>query len=329
MDGVRILQIIIILAIIGVINYLLRLYRTLKLEKRISNFAISSNQDIELSLFDKLTQYINNIIKKISKSISKSSFLTSYSENYQKYQSNPNSKNAIDYISIKILLSIIMLIIYLFAIIIGYQHFNILILIIIFLIGFYIPDIYLKINYSKKRKRIEEDLLKAIIIMNSAFESGRNIMQAVEVVKNELDGPIKDEFAKIYLDITYGLSIDMVFNRFYERVKLEEVKYITSSLTLLNKTGGDIIKVFSVIEKSIYERKNLKNELHSLTASSRFVFKLLVALPPIFTFLIYILNPSYFAPLVTNTLGIIILIFIILLYIIYIFIIKKVLEVKI
>ena len=154
-------------------------------------------------------------------------------------------------------------------------------------------------------------------------------MQAIQIVKTELDGPIQDEFEKIYLDITYGLSLDVVFNRFYERVKLEDAKYITSSLTLLNKTGGDIIRVFSRLEKSILDKKNLRNELTSLTSSSRFVFRFLAFLPFIFMFIIFVLNPKYFNPLFSSSIGIMVLILITALYLLYIWIIKRVLEVKI
>ena len=165
--------------------------------------------------------------------------------------------------------------------------------------------------------------------MNNAFGSGKNIMQAIQIVKTELDGPIQDEFEKIYLDISYGLTLDIVFKRFYERVKVEDAKYITSSLTLLNKTGGDIVKVFSRLEKSILDKKNLRNELHSLTSSSRFVFRFLTVLPFAFVLIIFILNPSYFTPLFTSSLGIMVLVFMAILYILYIIIIRRVLEVKI
>ena len=197
------------------------------------------------------------------------------------------------------------------------------------ILAFFLPDIFLNIRFNQKRKRIEEDLLKAIIIMNNAFGSGKNIMQAIQIVKTELDGPIQDEFEKIYLDISYGLSLDVVFKRFYERVKIEDAKYITSSLTLLNKTGGDIIKVFSRLEKSILDKKNLRNELYSLTSSSRFVFRFLSILPFIFVLIIFLLNPSYFTPLFASPIGIMVLVFIIILYILYVIVIRRVLEVKI
>lgn len=331
MDGVVLIQIIIILIVIGVIYYLLRLYRGVKLEKRIAPFAIDSVNNYESTLFDSISKVYSIIIKKISKIIRKSELLNKYGEKYTKFilYEDRGIREGIDYVSLKILLSFTIIILACFSLAFQTIKLDFMLVLIIFIISFFIPDIYLNLEFMKKRKRIEDDLLKAIIIMNNAFNSGKNIIQATGIVKDTLDGPIQDEFKKIYLDITYGLELDVVFNRFYDRVKLEDAKYITTSLSLLNKTGGDIVRVFSLIEKSIFQKKNLKNELYSLTASSRFVFKLLAILPFIFVLMIFILNSEYFKPLITSPLGIIVLIITIILYILYIFIIRKVLEVKI
>lgn len=330
MDGVTILQIILILVIGGVVLYLLRLSRAVRLEKRLGKFAISSVNNYEVSFFDKIGEYVWMAIKWLSKVLRKSQVLSNYGLKYNKFISfeEKNDKDGIDYISIKFLLALLVIILSLFTLLFHNLKIDFMFFLTLFIVTFFVPDIFLNIEFAKKRKMVEEDLLKAIIIMNNAFQSGRNIMQAIECVKRELDGPIQDEFKKIYLDITYGLSLDVVFNRFYDRVKLEDAKYITTSLTLLNKTGGNIIKVFSLIEKSIFDKKNLKNELRSLTASSRFVFKLLAFLPFVFTTIIFMLNPSYFSPLFTTGVGIFVLVIIILLYVLYILIIRKALEVK-
>lgn len=330
MRTVWFLQLLFSVVTVGVILLLLRLLRTLRFEKRIDAFSITSISEKEVSFFDRIKNIVWWIVRKNSHILSKSVFLTKYSLKYEKYIDfeDRENKEGIDYISFKFFITFIVFILGLITFIFHFKTFDIGILFILLLITFFLPDIFLKVKFAKKRRKIEEDLLKAIIIMNNAFQSGRNIMQAIEIVKKELNGPIEDEFKKIYLDITYGLSLDVVFNRFYERVKLEDAKYITTSLTLLNRTGGDIIKVFSMIEKSIFDKKNLKNELNSLTASSRFVFKFLVGLPIFFAFLIFILNPSYFSPFFTTTVGIIIFITIIALYVLYILAIRKILEVK-
>lgn len=47
--------------------------------------------------------------------------------------------------------------------------------------------------------------------MNNAFKAGKSTIQAVEIAKNELPEPLKYEFRKIYNDMKYGLSVDVVF----------------------------------------------------------------------------------------------------------------------
>ena len=326
MDGVRFLQILLILIPVAVAIYLLRLSKSLSLEKRLADFAITAVGDDEVSFFDQFIRFGWKLIRKLSHLFKKSAVLRKYAEKYEKYIpfEDRKRKSGIDYVTIKFLFSLAIFLLSVITFIIYYHEFDGMILLCVILISFFLPDLYLHVNFLRKRKRIEEDLFKAIIIMNNAFNSGRNIMQAIEIVKTELDGPIQDEFEKIYLDITYGLSLDVVFHRFYERVKIEDAKYITTSLTLLNKTGGDITRMFSMLEKSILDKKNLRNELASLTASSRFVFRFLVFLPFIFVFIIFILNPTYFAPLVTTSIGLMVLGLIIILYALYIWIIKKV-----
>jgi len=165
-------------------------------------------------------------------------------------------------------------------------------------------------------------------MMNSAFKSGKNILQAIEIVKKELPSPIKEEFATIYKDLSYGLDLSVVFERFYNRVRVEEAKYITSSLALLSKTGGNIVSVFNMIEKNFYDRLKIKNELDALTSSSKFLYRMLISLPIIFVLVIVMMNPNYFSPLISTKLGIIIDVIIIGIYIAYIFIIKKMMKVE-
>lgn len=328
---VLIVQIICIVALLVMMVLLLRQSKTLKLEKRIDKFALLPINNEENSFFDKIAVLLWKLVKNISKLLKKSVVLNKYGDKYERHitYEERKQKSGIDYVSIKFLLGFLTVILSILTMMFQYKKFPLIIIIAIFFIGFFLPDIFLNIEFRKKRKKVEEDLLKAIIIMNSAFKSGRNIMQAIEIVKDELDGSISDEFQKIYIDINYGLSLEVVFNRFYERVKLEDVKYITSSLALLNKTGGNIVKVFSMIEKTFFDKKKLRNELNSMTASSVFVYRLLISLPFVFALFIIILNPAYFKVMYTTTIGLLISLLIIILYVLYVLVIKKVLRVKI
>ena len=165
--------------------------------------------------------------------------------------------------------------------------------------------------------------------MNNAFKSGRSITQAITLVSNELEGPMAEEFKKMNLELSFGLGMDVVFNRLYERVKIDEVAYLTATLTILNQTGGNIVEVFKSIEKSLFNKKKLSLELKSLTSGSRMIVNVLMIVPVAFILLIWIINPLYFQPLLTTKLGLILCGIVFTYYILYIIVIRKLLKVKI
>ncbi len=333
-DGVivelLIVQVILILLLFITLIYIIKIRHNIKLEKKFSKYTIARLENKELSIFDKININIKSIIKKISNIIEKSKLIKNYGETYEKHISYDKIEEikGIDYVSAKLLLGLITLILYIITMMFQYINISLVGLIISYILGFSIIDIFISIEYRKRRKKISEDLLKAVIIMNNSFKSGMSIMQAIEIVKNELDGAIGDEFKKIYLDMSYGLTIETVFDRFYKRVKLDDAKFITTSLTLLNKTGGNIVKVFKSIEREFFDKKKLNDELKTATASSVFVYKLLLVIPFIVCFLIFILNRSYFNPLFKTEIGLLVLALIILLYLMYALVIKRIMRIE-
>lgn len=316
--------IIILFAFLIVKIFMIR--NDLKLSKKFSYYTISSKSDIKMSLFDSLIFNIISIIKMYSKVLNKNKYIVNYSLKYEKYikADDMDKTSTVDFISTKLFLSTMVFIFYIIFQIIKGRYIDITISLLLIILGYFLYDIYLIYDYEKQKKLIEDDILKAIIIMNNAFKIGKNILEAIEIVMNELDGPISDEFKKIYKDLNFGLSLETAFLRFSKRTKIDDVKYITSSLTLLNKTGGNIVKVFDSVENIFFNNKKLKKELKSLTGASRFLYRFLLVLPIVFALIIFVINNDYFSILFNSTLGIIMLSTILFLYILYIIVIKKV-----
>jgi len=323
-------QSILIVTLIVLIIWIFKIVRVINLEKRILRFSVFSLTDKSLSIFDKLDLYYYRFISGISKVLEHSVVIKNMSKRYDKYIDRTRiiKSNSMDIISNKIVISIFALIITIVSDVLRGKSISVLQLLVSFIIGYFILDIVLLFSYRNNQKRIEDDFLKAVLIMSNAFKSGRSIMQAVEFVSKELDGPVGEEFKRMYIDLSYGLDLEVVFERLAKRVDLEETKYMASSLVIINKTGGNIVKIFSSIERSFFERKKLNDELKSVTALSNFVFKILVVIPFIVFFMIYIMNPNYFMPFINNPIGNILLVLIIMIYVLYIVVVKKVIRIK-
>lgn len=324
-------QILIAIVLILCIFYIIKVRLDIKLEDKFDKYTVKKRVDNQQSIFDRLFSFFRNMIFKLSLYLKKSKVASDYGKTYEKYitYERIDKINGIDFVSIKIIAGLLLVLIYLVTEAVQNDKFSLAGILLSYLIGFFIVDLFLFIEYKRRRKEVSEDLLKAIIIMNNSFKSGMSIIQAIEIVKNELDGAIGDEFKKIYMDLSYGLTIEEAFTRFYERVRLEDVKFITSSLTLLNKTGGNIVKVFKSIEREFFDKKKLTDELKTVTASSVFIYRFLLSVPFVLGIFIYFLNPSYFSPLFTNPFGFLLFVFILIIYITYAFVIKRIMKVDI
>ena len=237
------IKFIFILCLIWIIYYTIRLNRTLKLSNKINKYTIKNNNNTT-SLGDSLLKLYLNIKQNIIKVLEKSVYFKNKAKKFNKY--SYKDYNGLSIIATKFCISIGSGILYILYSLFE-NNLNFMFLILIIFLSYYAYNIILNIAYKKRTKHIEQDLLKAVVIMNNAFKSGYNITQAVDMVVKDLSGPIKEEFSKISYDLEYGLDLKDVFDRFYERAKIEDIKYITSTLSLLNLTGGNLVGVFTNI----------------------------------------------------------------------------------
>ena len=325
MNGVLIIRIILGILILCLFITLFKLHKVIKLERRIGRYSLKIDKQEDASYFELLWDKYQKFTKKYNKN----ERLIKYSKNYEKYISVGEGPNAVQFIINKLVIAIMFVILVIISYAIQGKLVGFIGLIFSFTLGYYIYDIYLIINKKRREKKIKNDMLRAVIIMNNAFKAGKSTLQASEIASRDLPKPISKEFKKIYEDISYGLSIDVAFTRFAKRVNLEEANYIASSLTILNKTGGNIINVFTSIERTLFDKKKLEEDLKNSTAASNLVVKVLMIIPFLFILVIYLISPTYFNSFFESVLGYIILSIIIIMFAIYVFLLNKIMKVKV
>ena len=319
--AIKILFLIILIIVLFVV---IKISKTIKKEKRITRFSTKSLTTKTTSFAEKVSLEIEKLLEKVSKLTNKLLLNKILKRIYKESFKYSEEKELDIFISKKIIAGILGILIVILSDILRLRDIRIIQLLFGGFIGFIIPDVLMLIHHKTTEKDMENDLLKAIIIMNNAFKSGRSIMQG-----NELNTPNCKEFKKMFIDLTYWLELETVFDRFYKRVNVEEIKYMTSTLVIINKTGGNIVKIFSSIEQEFYERRRLKQELESQTSLSKLIFIILIIMPIVVFLSIFILNKDYFNIFLTNNIGKILLLIILSLYLLYIIIIRKITNMKV
>lgn len=311
------------IALLMIIKY----YRTQLIERRVARHSLEPKRKTN-SIFDKFVIFKDGIVDTVAHWLDKFSWARAYGRVYDKYQIAFRETTSVHIIAKKILMSLLFLLLSILASTMRLEMLSFMEMIFALLIGYLLVDIIYFIRYRFYRDHVENDLLQAIIVMNNAFKSGHSIAQAVDLVAEELDGDIHEEFVRMSKEFSMGLSTDEVFERFAKRIEITEVTYLTSSISILNQTGGNIVKVFTSIEKTLMNKKKLRLELKALTSSARLVTYILMLLPVLFAMVITFISPDYFLPFITSTVGWLSLVVILLVYVLYICIIKKIMKVR-
>ena len=319
METMFILQGILLVILLIIIIILFRNVLGDKKAARIKYYSLEPIKREELSFSDKFVSGYISFVGRFRKIVKKSNYFTKRSKKYERYikYKDRDRVQTVDFITNKFIISIVFIILTTISQIFTTNYFSLFGYIINYFIGYYLLD----------TRNIENDLLRAIIIMNNCFKAGKSTLQALQTASAELPYPLGDEFKKMYLDMKYGLSVDTVFERFARRVKLQEAVYVSSSLTVLNKTGGNIVEVFSSIERTLFDKKKLKEEMKNISSAPKIVVIILSIVPVLFIGVVYLLNPTYFNPLFSSTLGYIIIAIIVIMFIIYLITLLRTLKV--
>lgn len=317
-----VLYIVAILFIIFILYILYKFILSISRSKRIESFSINNNDDFSIeSAILKIIINISNFLKKLI-------VFNMIESHYDKYiNKNSKLKDGMDVLTVKILLSLLCIIIYIFSISIEKQQFNIFIFLTTLIISFIIPDIYYYIKFRNHKNTVDDEILRSIIIMNNSFKANKSIEQSINDVINRLEGPIELEYRKVLYDTKLGLTISEAMMRMYDRTNINIIRDISLKLSLINKSGANIIDIFEQIEKDIIEERKLKIELNNIRKINSLFYIIFMLTPIIFIITLIIFNPNIFKIFTSKYCAILALIEIII-YTIYLNIIAKMIRRK-
>lgn len=316
----EILQIIAIFVVVLLFYLLYRLFVSIIRSRRLADYAISSSDD-KFNLEFKLWKLIN----KIGKVLGKIPFLRNVSKRYDKYIKDEEKKykKGIDFVVIKIILGIIMDVLYIFEIMLHNLTFSFTLFIWMFILGFFVPNIILAFDLKKRKQFIDNDIVKAIVIMSNCYKANMNSSQAIDSVIKKLDGPIVDEFLRVKDDMKHGIDMGSSFYRMYERLKIDSLLYVANVLMLVNKSGINMIEAFDSIEKRLVTDKKEQAEI-ILIKTTNYVFKnLMYFLPGLLIFLVVLINNDFLNLIFSSNYGFIVVFVEVIIYVVYIGIINR------
>ena len=168
------------------------------------------------------------------------------------------------------------------------------------------------IGYLRTRRlnRINEQLGEALTLVSNSLRSGLSLQQGVELVVEEMDAPISEEFATVVKETKLGLPFDEALQNLAERVPTPDLDMVVTAIVTIRETGANLAEVFDVIAHTVRERKKVEGKIQAMTAEGMTQGVMMCGVPPVLIVTFYFLDPGLVEPLFNTVLGIMMLVII-------------------
>lgn len=270
------------------------------------------------------TSLSKNVFYYISKIFKNFKILGSY---FEKTQNNLIKANlplkAEEYLNIKLILFILC------AVIPFATGKNIPIIIITAILGWFLPDLYLRTRIKKRLKQFNEGLSDTIGLISNSLKAGFSFFQAIDIVAKEMQGPIAQEFEFLQKEIALGCTTEQALENMLTRIKSGDLELVVTSVLIQRQVGGNLAEILDNISFTIRERVRIKGEIRAITAQGRMSGIVIAILPPALGLIIFLVNPEHISLLFSNTVGLVMLGVSVLMELMGIYFIKKIVDIDI
>lgn len=154
----------------------------------------------------------------------------------------------------------------------------------------------------------DDQLIEALLMINSALKAGRNLDQAFELVAVATPAPMCNEFRTLVQERRLGVSMVEALGNLSRRVPSPDLRLAVNATIFQQDTGGNLEDLYKQIVITVAERKRIMGKIVAGTAHARISGNLIGILPLFFAGMIFFWNPSYILPLIDNSVGQLVLI---------------------
>ena len=161
------------------------------------------------------------------------------------------------------------------------------------LIGFYLPDLWVRTRFAQRRERIREGLPDALDLMVVCVEAGNGLDAAVNRVAEEMrleNKVLSEEFKLLNLEVRAGKQRQDALRNLAERTDVEDVSTLVTLLIQTEKFGTSIGQALRVHSDSMRTKRFQRAEEIANKMPVKLIFPLVF-----FTFpalLVVVLGPA-------------------------------------
>ncbi len=156
-----------------------------------------------------------------------------------------------------------------------------------------LPFVFVSLKRRERLNRLTNQLPDALDLISRILRAGQTVNQGLLVVSEEFRSPVSEEFGYCYEQQNLGIPADVALRQLAHRTGVMEIRIFVMGVLIHRQTGGNLAQLLDKLANIIRQRVQMKQTINSLTAEGRLQASILIGLPFVMWFLIFLLNPNY------------------------------------
>jgi tight adherence protein B len=191
-----------------------------------------------------------------------------------------------------------------------------------------VPFVVVSQIRKQRINKFEEQFPEAIQLIARSMRAGHAFSTGLKMVGDELPPPCGAEFKGLYEQQNYGAPLPDALRAFAARIPSLDARFFVTAVLTQREAGGNLAEVLDRLASVMRERFRIKREVRVKSAHGRITAFVLAGMPPVLAILMLWSNPDAVHVLVTDPLGIRMIVMAIVLQIVGTLIVRKLVDIQ-
>jgi tight adherence protein B len=165
------------------------------------------------------------------------------------------------------------------------------------------PFMYLSGRRRRRLERFERQLPEALDFVARALKAGHTFNVGMKLASDEFVDPVGIEFARTVDEINFGAGIQEALQNLSYRINCTDLRFFATAVMVQRETGGNLAEIIEKTSSLIRDRFELIGRVRVLAAEGKLSAFILIALPFVLGFAIFVLQREYLLLLFTDPFG--------------------------
>jgi tight adherence protein B len=166
--------------------------------------------------------------------------------------------------------------------------------------GLVAPAIYVSLKRKRRLRRLIMQLPETFDLISRAVRAGQTVPAAFQLVADDLQPPISDEFHRCYEQQNLGMSFEAALRSLARRTGVMEMRILAIALLVQARSGGNLHELLGNLSAMVRTRIKLQQKVRALTGEGRLQANVLIVLPVLAFCVLLVLSPEYAATLLAR-----------------------------